>query len=117
MTITKGSPNFPPDVFGPSLWFVIHITALRLPEFPTSADKKHFVSFYESLQHVLPCDGCRIGYKKMLESTKFGTKDVKNRDTLFAWTVKIHNMVNARLGKNVNNSATFWKRKYMELSN
>jgi hypothetical protein len=48
--------------------------------------------------------------------TKFGPKDLANRDTLFAWTVKAHALVNAKTGKTPRDDPAFWKAKYLALA-
>ena len=108
--------NFDPKLWGPSFWFVIHVLALRYPVNPTAADKKHYGAFFKSLQFVLPCDGCCKGFERVLEMTKFGLKDLANRDTLFAWTVKAHALVNAKTGKTPRDDPAFWKAKYLNLA-
>ena len=108
--------NFSPDLWGPSFWFCIHILALRYPMNPTAADKKNYGTFFKSLRFVLPCDGCCKGFERILELTKFGSKDLANRDTLFAWTVKAHSLVNAKTGKPPRDEPAFWKEKYLALA-
>ena len=118
MNSTNKAPNFNPNVWGPSFWFAaIHLPALRFPINPTAADKKRFEAYYNSLPYVIPCDGCCKGFTKILEITKFGTKDLKNRDTLFAWTVKAHSLVNIKTGKPPRDEPEFWKKKYLMLAN
>ena len=108
--------NFPPELWGSSFWFCIHILALRYPTNPTAADKKNYARFFKSLQFVLPCDGCCKGFERVLELSKFGPKDLANRDTLFAWTVKAHALVNAKTGKPPRDDPAFWKAKYLALA-
>ena len=108
--------NFDPKLWGPSAWFFIHTLSLRYPMNPTAADKKHYGTFFKSLQFVLPCDGCCKGFERVLEISKFGSKDLANRDTLFAWTVKAHALVNAKTGKPPRDDPDFWKAKYLALA-
>lgn len=83
---------------------------------PTVDDKKNYGSFIKSIQYILPCDGCCRGFKTILEATKFGAKDLKSRDTLFAWTVLAHAMVNQKTGKPARNEPEYWKRQYLKLA-
>jgi hypothetical protein len=69
-----------------------------------------------SLRFVLPCDGCCKGFEKILEITKFGAKDLTNRNTLFAWTVKAHALVNAKTGKAPRDDPEFWMKQYLALA-
>lgn len=116
--MNKGNrPNFDPKIWGNSFWLALHLSALRYPDVPTASDKKNFLTFFKSLQYILPCDGCCKGFEKILEMTKFGAKDLKNRDTLFAWTVKAHSLVNEKTGKPSKNFHGYWRKQYMALAN
>jgi hypothetical protein len=90
--------------------------ALRYPVKPSVEDKKHFNSYIRTLQYVVPCDGCCKGFKAILEMTKFGAKDLKNRDALFAWTVLAHSLVNKKTGKSERNDPEMWKKQYLKLA-
>ncbi|ABU44115.1 FAD-linked sulfhydryl oxidase [Paramecium bursaria Chlorella virus NY2B] len=112
------APNFDPKIWGASFWFsAVHLPALRFPVNPTISDKKRFETYYKSLPYVIPCDGCCIGFTKILEMTKFGAKDLKNRDALFSWTVKAHSLVNIKTGKEPRNEPEYWKKQYLSLAN
>lgn len=113
---TNTSPNFDPTLWGPGFWFSLHLAALRFPVNPTAEDKKHFGDFVRTIQYILPCAGCCKGFKAILEMTKFGAKDLKTRDTLFAWTVLAHSLVNRKTGKPEKNDPIMWKTKYMALA-
>jgi hypothetical protein len=111
------APNFPPDLWGPGFWFsAIHLPALRYPIKPTAEDKKHFGDYIRSMVYIIPCDGCCKGFKAILEMTKFGAKDLKSRDALFAWSVKAHSLVNKKTGKPERNDPEMWKKQYMKLA-
>jgi len=114
--MNRTSPNFNPELWGSSTWFLIHLSALRYPMNPTLEDKKHFGAFFKNLRYILPCTGCCKGFERILEVTKFGAKDLKNRDTLFEWTVTAHSMVNEKTGKAPRNDPVFWKKQYMALA-
>lgn len=113
---TNSVLNFDPKLWGPSAWFFLHLAALRYPMKPTAADKKNYGDFFKSMRFVLPCDGCCKGFEQILIITKFGSKDLADRDKLFAWTVKAHALVNAKTGKPPRDEPEFWKKKYMELA-
>ena len=53
-----------PLIWGPHGWKFIHYVSLGYPENPTINDKNFYKNFYYSLQDVLPCEKCRINYKK-----------------------------------------------------
>ena len=63
------NPNgFSPDLWGPSMWFMVHLIAATFPEAPTPADKANYMAFYRALQFVLPCPGCAKGYQTIITS-------------------------------------------------
>jgi hypothetical protein len=90
--------NLQPDVWGPSGWNFMHYVALGYPDTPTSEDKDNYKLFYESLGHVLPCQGCATHYKDTLTNVPV-TPHLDSREDLLRWTFDIHNLVNARLEK------------------
>lgn len=109
------NPNgFAPEVWGPSMWFMFHLTAAAYPVKPTAADKAHYAAFYKSLGGVLPCMGCRKGYHAILttDPTKPTPRTFASRDALFKWTVDVHNRVNAKLNKPMNADWRAWYREY-----
>jgi len=110
-------PGFDPTVWGPGTWFFLHTAALRYPVKPTADDKKRFCAFIKNLQYVLPCTGCCKGFAAILQATNFGAKDLKDRKSLFAWTVLAHSLVNKKLGKSERNDPAYWYSKYMALAN
>ena len=88
-------------VWGPSLWLSIHTMSFNYPVKPTAQDKKHYMNFIYSLEHVLPCRYCRENYKKNLVDTKFGLDKMKNRASFSRYIYDLHNHVNKMLGKKV----------------
>lgn len=103
--------GFAPEYWGPQLWRVIHMMAMNYPVRPTKAHKDDAMAFFASLKTMLPCEGCRKGYVKMVSSgpLKLTPQVFATRMTLFAWTVDIHNAVNKRLGKP---STKTWQQWY-----
>ena len=110
------------EAWGPPLWYSIHFVALgygrrRLggvkendsfaavtPEnvqalAVSDDDESHaYIAFYESLAAVIPCKKCAAHYREELARNPVRHHLRDNMD-LFAWTVSLHNAVNARLGK------------------
>lgn len=84
--------------WGPPLWKSLHYIALGMPDSPSSVDKANYATFYNTLHTVIPCGVCANHYEEMLRD--YPVHDhVGSANDLFAWTVRIHNMVNERLGK------------------
>jgi len=82
-----------PNEWGPPAWKFIHYISLVYPNNPTELDKKHYTDFFNSLQYVLPCPKCSKNYKKHLKIHPL-ENSLENSDSLFKWTVDIHNEVN-----------------------
>ena len=124
------SPNgFAPELWGPGLWLVMTLAAANYPLRPTARDAAHYYTFFDNLQYILPCGSCRAEYRKMIlgrvdpslkltldmfrqrRSDKIGTA----RKAVFTWIVRVHDVVNARLGKSkavLGVSETEWARRY-----
>ena len=109
--------GFPPEVWGPSMWFLMHLVAATFPLSPTSNDKARYTDFFTSLQAVLPCEGCRRGYNAILttDPTRLTPRVLSSREALFKWTVDVHNRVNAKLGKPVQPDWQGWFAEYNKL--
>jgi len=90
-----------PEVWGKHLWFSIHFISLGYPSSPTYEQRENYKTFYENLWKVIPCAKCSIHYRDNLNLLSLeGDRDyLENNKTLFEWTVKMHNIVNASLGK------------------
>jgi cbb3-type cytochrome oxidase subunit 3 len=86
-----------PSLWGPSLWNSIHYIALGYPENnPSDNISSKYVQFFKSLSVVIPCDECKIHFNQMLINYP---PNLKSKETLFKWSVDIHNLVNKRLNK------------------
>ena len=117
-TTRKNSVSgFAPTVWGPHMWFMFHLIAATYPDAPSATDKAKYAAFYKSLQDVLPCPGCQQGYRTIIgsEPTKLSTRTFATRDSLFKWTVDVHNRVNAKLGKPIHADWQAWYREYDKL--
>ena len=84
--------------WGKQLWHSIHMIALGFPKTPTVSDQQHYKTFYNSMQFVLPCSVCTSHLQANLKRLPIDGS-LTNNMTLFAWTVALHNMVNASLDK------------------
>lgn len=90
--------RFPPTVWGPMFWHVLHVVALSYPSNPTYAQKRAAKEFYESMAELIPCPICREHYKQHIQKLPL-SPHLDRRDDLFRWTVEVHNEVNKLLGK------------------
>jgi hypothetical protein len=87
-----------PLLWGKHYWFVVHVVALKYPEVPTPEDRTTHRDFYASLWKFLPCKSCSQHYRELFEELPIEPY-LGSRDSLFEWTVIIHNRVNATLKK------------------
>lgn len=87
-----------PTLWGQHYWFVIHVTALKYPEYPGDEDKHAYKELFSELWRFIPCKMCANHYKQHLLEIPIDPYLV-NQKTLFEWTVKLHNAVNTSLGK------------------
>jgi hypothetical protein len=86
------------SLWGPHLWKVIHLFALNYPEQPSVSDRSCIKQFFYQLQYLIPCTTCAANYAKHLKELPIdGYLTEKNK--LFEWTVKLHNIVNNELNK------------------
>lgn len=100
-----------PSIWGPALWYLIHMQALMYSSKPTQTQRRQMIDFFVGLADVLPCQSCANHYKQELASLPPNTFD--SRDTLFAWTVHFHNKVSARTkNPQPQHTVAFWKRHY-----
>ena len=105
-----------PEIWGPKLWFVIHTIALNFPDEPTYNDIRNTEQFFESLKYNIPCDKCRVHYTQRLNKNPI-INNLKNSDTLFRYTIELHNDVNISLGKRTytyDEVVDFYKKSYKQ---
>ena len=95
----RSADGFLTSVWGPSLWMTLHTISLNYPCKPTTAQRKQYKAFFDSLQHVLPCGKCRDNLKTNLKATAYGPHVFASRDTLSKWVHALHTNVNEMLGK------------------
>lgn len=82
-----------PELWGKQFWFTIHCIALKYPHKPNDDEKKQAINFFQSLTELLPCKKCKVHYKENLDLNELKLA-VKSKESLFEYTVKLHNKVN-----------------------
>lgn len=99
MSDTLSDPKLSdPKIFGPGLWYSIHITALKLGE-------ESFVNWLRVMISEIPCEKCKNHATEYLTlNPPENYKGIQDESTseligMFKWTWKFHNDVNARLSK------------------
>ena len=106
----KSKDGFLTNVWGPSMWLTLHTISLNYPCQPTKVQKKQYRTFFDSLQHVLPCGKCRENLGSNFKCTKYGDHVFDNRETLSKWVYQLHKCVNKMLGKT--NSVSYKKMRH-----
>jgi hypothetical protein len=100
-----------PEFWGPHVWAAIHLICLGAPDKFNSSDSAAYRIFFENLPNILPCEVCKNHLIDNLKAVPLDTALASGRDALFAWSVKLHNQVNAMLGKpivNYEDALAFW---------
>jgi hypothetical protein len=87
-----------PKFWGPHGWIFLHSVTMNYPKNPSNDDKQLYSNFFSSLTRVLPCEKCAYHYKQHIKDDPIEPA-LENRDKLVRWLIKIHNKVNADLGK------------------
>ena len=89
----------PRRAWGTPLWLTIHVMALSAPYTLTADDRAYYELFYtQDVPNSIPCADCRAHYRTHLARLPLGPR-LGSRQSLFEWTVDLHNRVNASLGK------------------
>jgi hypothetical protein len=84
-----------PSCWGPSGWHFIHSIAYAYN--PSIENKIKYLTFFENLGYVLPCDECKIHYRQNFNLEKI-QKSLDSQEQLFRWTYDLHNLVNSQTG-------------------
>jgi len=86
-----------PSAWGPFVWSAIHLICLGAPSELSSFEQEQYQQFFNYLTLVIPCASCRVHLKENLRRLPIQSY-LKSRDSLFEWSVKLHNLVNQKLG-------------------
>ena len=83
-------------IWGKDGWKLYQSIAYGFSEEKSDAEARHYKTFFEATQFILPCIYCRRSYKKYIEMYPI---DVSSRRALTRWLYTIHNCVNDKLRK------------------
>lgn len=87
-----------PKIWGPYMWFILHIISFEYPHNPTEHEKNAYRDFFQTLKYILPCKDCRKHYTKHIQQYPI-TPHLDSKKTLIDWLVQVHNSVNISLNK------------------
>lgn len=86
-----------PRIWGPNVWYVIHLMAANYV--PSKESAMAFRSFISSLSSLLPCDMCKIHLGENLRKVPLTSEVLRTNEALLKWTYDFHNAVNIMLKK------------------
>lgn len=105
-------PSLQTNVWGPPQWLILHLLALTYPNSPSQDDRLKYAQRIRSTLETLPCSICQRNVAKNVAHLGLGTPEVlpttealaaspyfESSDTLFYFTFRLHNEVNAMLKK------------------
>jgi hypothetical protein len=76
--------------WAPITWYIFHKLAFDYNE----SNRDHYKRFFESMRTVIPCKTCRNHFIQNT-SLEENTLDANlEKEKIFSWTVRLHNMVN-----------------------
>ena len=87
-----------PKLWGPHLWYILHLFSFTYPDDPSYADKRAYHDFFTNLRYLLPCSFCRKHFSRYLAEYPI-TPHLDRRVDLIKWVIQIHNFVNLSIGK------------------
>ena len=77
-----------PEIWGPNLWGTLHLLCLAGAITP---------NFVQEFAKVIPCPMCAGHFTELIAENPLPVTD--DNLVLFRWSVHVHNLVNARIGK------------------
>jgi hypothetical protein len=89
-----------PSVWGPLLWFSLHVGTTRYPISATPLESEKMQGFILGLPYILPCSECSEHARDYINQ-RFPeiNRITSGRVSLFKFFVDFHNYVNQRFGK------------------
>ena len=82
---------------GKDLWTKIHKKAMKANNYKR---KKKFIKFVKDVHDSIQCSECKGHMRNYIKEEPF-TDYLDAKDGLFYWSVKFHNAVNERIGKDI----------------
>ena len=89
-----------PSIFGPPLWFNLHIMAINYAITPSIDEQEQMYLFLSNLPAIIPCKKCKTNLSIFLFHNRAKMRQhVASRNALFEFILQMHNNVNSRLNK------------------
>lgn len=93
MFVSYRQDGYPTTVWGPVLWFLLHLISVYSSR---DVDPLHYFHTLEYLQYVLPCKVCRVNYTKNIVP-RLNIQDIQYQLPLFIY--ELHCIVNSEQSK------------------
>ncbi|CCG80838.1 Putative uncharacterized protein [Taphrina deformans PYCC 5710] len=81
---------------GRHAWFLFHTVLSRYPDTPTPGEREDLVQYVRYFTKLYPCGDCASHFQTVLERMPVQSS---SRVAAAQWGCAVHNVVNARLGK------------------
>ena len=89
-----------PKIWGPHAWFTLHSISMALPNKVPKETQKDILDFMRSFGGLIPCNTCKVNYKRHISEELPPLKDnVQTRELFAKWLIDLHNAVNRETGK------------------
>jgi hypothetical protein len=89
-----------PEIWGPKAWLFLHSITLAYPNNPTETDKNNYKVFFNTLQHVLPCQKCSYNFQNNFKNNSIDNH-LDSKKSLVKWLIGIHNSINEENNKSI----------------
>jgi hypothetical protein len=99
MSDFSSNDGFLVQVWGNSLWHVLHTMSFNYPVNPTNENKKNYMFFIKNLKNVLPCGKCRKNLSGNFKKLPLTMNCMINRETFSKYIYNLHEVINTMLGK------------------
>jgi FAD-linked sulfhydryl oxidase len=84
------------EELGKGTWDLLHTLAAYYPETPSPSQESYASVLISSLSQLYPCHICAEDFQVYVQENP---PDTASRERLMIWVCKLHNSVNAKLGK------------------
>ncbi len=92
--------NIDPILWGKHGWTFLHYITLAYPDKPDIETQQKYKDFFKNIiGNFLPCESCRVNYKRHLSELPLTDDILASRDKFIYWLVDMHNLVNEETGK------------------
>jgi hypothetical protein len=96
-----------PKLWGKEGWRFIHFVAVTYQP----SKKEEYLKFFQNLPEILPCPVCGEHFKENMAKLP---PRMESNQTLFEWSVDMHNLVNKENGKKIYTYDQAYKEMFPE---